>query len=300
MSKFRSLIPSEQFPAEKDRYVLYVNHTCPWCHRAILIHALKGLAEIIQVVEVDARDSTHGWFFGGSRGPSQDPVHGFKLLKEFYLLADPQYNGRINIPMLWDKKTQTVVNNESSEIARILVDGFDELLPAERREANKGASALLPSNLRNEIDQLNSWVYDNINNGVYKVGFATTQAAYNEHVLRLFHALDRLEQHLTQSNHQPFLFGNHITEADVRLYTTLIRFDVVYYTMFRCNLKMIRTDYPRLHEWLRTLYWSECPETGGGMFKRTTLFDVIKRGYSSIMVSNGIVPIGPMPNIMPL
>ncbi|KAL5441667.1 hypothetical protein PMIN07_009059 [Paraphaeosphaeria minitans] len=300
LSRFRSSVPSEQFPAEKDRYVLYINHTCPWCHRAVIVHALKGLEDIVQVVEVDARDPTHGWFFSGFRGPSRDPIHGFKWLKEFYSMADAQYTGRITVPMLWDKKTRTVVNNESSEITRILIDGFDQFLSAECQEANKGASALIPSNLRNDIDQLNAWVFDNINNGVYKVGFATTQAAYNEHVVRLFQALDKLEQHLAQTNHQPFLFGNHITEADIRLYTTLIRFDVAYYNMFKCNLKMIRTDYPRLHLWLRTLYWSECPETGGGVFKRTTLFDVIKRGYSSIMAGNGIVPIGPMPNIMTL
>jgi putative glutathione S-transferase len=158
---------------------------------------------------------------------------------------------------------------------RILIDGFDPFLPAERREANKGHFALIPSDLRNDIDQLNSWVYDNVNNGVYKVGFATTQAAYNEHVVRLFQALDRLEQHLTQSNHQPFLFGNGITEADIRLYTTLIRFDVAYYTTFKCNLKMIRIDYPHVHDWLRRLYWNEGPETGGGVFKRTTFFDVV-------------------------
>ncbi|KAJ4353687.1 uncharacterized protein N0V89_005417 [Didymosphaeria variabile] len=264
-----------EFPAEKDRYVLYINHTCPWCHRAIIVRALKGLGDIVQMVEVDARDPTHGWFFSGFRGPSRDPIYGARWLKELYLKADPQYKGRITLPMLWDKKNHTVVNNESSEIMRMLIDGFDQFLPAGKHEASKGISAFIPNHLRNDIDQLNSWVYDDINNGVYKVGFATTQAAYNEHVVRLFRALDRLEQHLSQSNHRPFLLGNHITEADIRLYTTLIRFDVAYYTMFKCNLKMIRTDYPRLHAWLRRLYWSEGPETGGGVFKRTTFFDVV-------------------------
>ena len=162
---------------------------------------------------------------------------------------------------------------------RMLIDGFDQYLPVERQEASKGPGAFIPNHLRNDIDQLNAWVYDNVNNGVYKVGFATTQSAYNEHVVNLFQALDRLEQHLKQSNHQPFLFGDHITEADIRLYTTLIRFDVAYYAMFKCNLKMIRTDYPRLHAWLRRLYWSEGPETGGGVFKRTTFFDVVSAKF---------------------
>lgn len=158
---------------------------------------------------------------------------------------------------------------------RMFIDVFDQFLPPERQEASKGPAALIPTNLRNDIDHLNAWVYDSINNGVYKVGFANNQAKYNEHVLNLFQALDRLEQHLTQSKHQPFLFGAHVTDADIRLYTTLIRFDMAYYTMFKCNLKMIRTDYPHLHAWLRRLYWSEGPETGGGVFKRTTLFDVV-------------------------
>ncbi|KAF1972213.1 hypothetical protein BU23DRAFT_468437 [Bimuria novae-zelandiae CBS 107.79] len=300
MSRFRSMIPSEHFPAEKDRYVLYVNHCCPWCHRTIIAHALKGLGDIIQVVEVDARYQPHGWCFSGYRGPSRDPIYGFRWIKELYLKADPQYNGRITVPMLWDKKRETIVNNESSEILRMFIEGFDELLPLERREASKGPAAFIPNHLRSQIDELNAWVYDLINNGVYKVGFATTQADYSEHVVKLFQAFDKLEHYLSQPVHQPFLFGNYITEADIRLFTTMIRFDVAYYTLFKCNLKMIRTDYPRLHTWLRRVYWNEGAESGGGVFRRTTAFDVIKRGYSSITAGNGIVPIGPIPNIMPL
>jgi putative glutathione S-transferase len=167
------------------------------------------------------------------------------------------------------------VNNESAEITRMLCDAFDHLLPASARESQKGNAALIPPHLRSEIDQLNSWVYDTVNNGVYKVGFATTQAAYNEHIAKLFQSLDRLEHHLAQEGHQPYLFGEHITEADVRLYTTLVRFDVAYYVLFKCNLKMVRMDYPRLHQWLRTLYWSEGPETAGGVFRSTTKFDVV-------------------------
>lgn len=154
-------------------------------------------------------------------------------------------------------------------------DGFDQFLPPERREANKGPAAFIPQHLRSEIDTLNAWVYDNVNNGVYKAGFASSQAAYNEHVIRLFQALDRLEDHLSEPGHQPYLFGAYITEADIRLYTTMIRFDISYYTLFKCNLKMIRTDYPHLHAWLRRLYWNEGPETAGGAFKNTTFFEVV-------------------------
>jgi putative glutathione S-transferase len=167
------------------------------------------------------------------------------------------------------------VNNESADIIRILSNAFDHLLPPDRREANKGPAALVPKHLRSEIDELNSWVYDTINNGVYKIGFATSQATYNKHINLLFQSLDRLEDHLSQPGHHPYLFGQHITEADIRLYTTLIRFDVAYYALFKCNMKMIRMDYPRLHAWLRSLYWNEGPETAGGAFKKSTDFDVV-------------------------
>ena len=286
-SIFRNFIPSERFPAEQDRYVLYVNYCCPWAHRTIIVHGLKGLEGIVQLVEVDAKDPTHGWYFSGRTGPSRDPIYGVRWIKELYLKADPQYAGRVTVPLLWDKKTATIVSNESSEIIRMLLEGFDRYLPDERREANKGVTAYIPQHLRTEIDTLNAWVYDAVNNGVYKAGFARSQASYNEHVTRLFQALDRLEYHLSQHGHHPYLFGPHITEADIRLYTTLVRFDVVYYSMFKCNLKMIRIDYPRLHTWLRRLYWSDGPETGGGVFGDTTRFDCVSCSISlSILVSN--------------
>lgn len=167
------------------------------------------------------------------------------------------------------------MNNESADITRILINSFDHLLPPERREANKGPAALVPGHLRTEIDELNSWVFDTVNNGVYKIGFATSQAAYDEHVTKLFQSLDRLERHLSKPGHQPYLFGPSITEADIRLYTTLIRFDVAYYPLFKCNIKMIRMDYPNLHAWLRRLYWDEGPETAGGAFRKSTQFDVV-------------------------
>lgn len=167
------------------------------------------------------------------------------------------------------------MNNESAEITRMLCQGFDSVLPPEKREANKGLTALVPKHLQDQIEEMNSWVYDTVNNGVYKVGFATSQAVYNEHVTRLFQSLDRLEKHLSLHEHHPYLFGQFITEADIRLFTTLVRFDIAYYTLFKCNIKMIRLDYPRLHAWLRRLYWNEGLETAGGAFKSTTHFDVV-------------------------
>ncbi|KAJ8115400.1 hypothetical protein OPT61_g2952 [Boeremia exigua] len=299
-SRFRHTIPSAEFPAEKNRYVLYVNSVCPWAHRAVIVIALKGLESIIDMVVVDARDPVHGWYISGHRGPKNDPVHGFRWLKELYLAADPSYNGRITIPVLWDKQRGTIVNNESAEITRMLTSAFDHLLPPEDREVNKGPAALVPEQFRSEIDEVNSWVYDTVNNGVYKVGFATSQAAYDEHITKLFNSLDRLEHHLGEPGHHPYLFGQHITEADIRLYTTLIRFDVAYYPLFKCNVKMIRLDYPRLHAWLRRLYWDDSRETAGGAFRKSTNFEVIKRGYASVMRGNRIVPAGPVPYIMPL
>lgn len=299
-SNFRNVIPSERFPAETGRYVLYFNHVCPWAHRAVIVRALKGLEHIIQLIEVDARDPTHGWYFSGYRGPAADPIYGVRWLKELYLKADPNYTGRITIPLLWDRQQHTIVNNESAEITRILISAFDNLLPPSLRESQKGPAALIPAHLASEIENLNAWVYDTVNNGVYKVGFATSQTAYNEHITKLFQSLDRLEYLLDQEGHHPYLFGEHITEADIRLYTTLVRFDVAYYTLFKCNQKMIRMDYPRLHAWLRRLYWSHGEETGGGVFKNTTNFDAIKRGYSSVTAGNGVVPAGPVPPIMPL
>jgi putative glutathione S-transferase len=185
-----------------------------------------------------------------------------------------------------------VVNNESSEIIRMFYTEFDALIPESLREISKGNKSLLPVHLQKDIDAMNAWVYDTINNGVYKTGFATAQEAYEEHVHPIFASLDRLEEHLGQPGHNPYLFGDYITEADIRLYPTLIRFDVAYYTIFKCNLKMIRHDYPRLHEWLRRLYWDESERTNGGAFKKTVDFQAVcdtcsKRG--TLMLTNETV-----------
>ena len=213
--------------------------------------------------------------------------------------------------MLWDKKLHTIVNNESAEIIRMLYSSFDSFLEPDLREANKPGGGFLPSHLRKEIDEMNEWVYNTVNNGVYKVGFATTQDAYDANVYPLFKSLDRLEAHLSDPRHQPYLFGQYITEADIRLYTTMARFDVAYHTIFTCNLKMIRHDYPLLSRWLRNLYWDESDRTNGGAFKKTTFFDVYKYGYARARgrVQRGeksdvgwtvVLPRGPLPDIEPL
>lgn len=152
---------------------------------------------------------------------------------------------------------------------------FDALIPEQLRESSKGNKSLFPEHLKKEIEAMNEWVYSDINNGVYKTGFATTQEAYEEHVYKVFEGLDRVEEHLGQQGHNPYLFGDHITEADIRLYTTLIRFDVAYFSIMKCNLKMIRYDYPRLHQWLRRLYWDESERTNGGAFKNTVDFQSV-------------------------
>jgi putative glutathione S-transferase len=167
------------------------------------------------------------------------------------------------------------VNNESSEIIRMFYTEFDAFIPAHLQEPSKGNKCLLPAHLVKDIEAMNDWVYDSVNNGVYKTGFAQTQEAYEENVYPIFEALDRLEEHLGKPGYGPYLFGDHITEADIRLYPTLIRFDVAYFTIFRCNLKMIRYDYPRLHDWLRKLYWDESERTNGGAFKKAVDFQTV-------------------------
>ncbi|RMZ75095.1 hypothetical protein DV738_g5650, partial [Chaetothyriales sp. CBS 135597] len=313
-SVFRNFISSEpgaRFAPAKDRYVLYINYGCPWAHRTIITRALKSLEPVIQLVVTDFEMTQDGWLFTGRNGSTTaDPLYGFTSLKQLYLKADPNYTGRYTVPLLWDKKTETIVNNESSEIIRMFYSAFDELLEPGLREANRPGGGFYPSHLRKEIDEMNDWVYDTINNGVYKCGFATSQQAYDSSIYPLFKSLDRLEAHLADPAHQPFLFGKHITEADIRLYTTLARFDVAYYSIFKCNLKMIRHDYPLLSLWLRNLYWDESETTNGGAFKKTTAFNLYKYGYlkargrqmhaGSDLGWSVILPRGPQPDIAPL
>ena len=216
---------------------------------------LKGLEDIVDVYQVHVTMGPEGWYFSGKDGSlPEDPLHGFKKLRDLYLLADPEYTGRVTVPVLWDKKTDTLVNNESADIIRMFYSEFDDLLPEHLRESNKPGGGLYPQHMRRDIDAMNDWVYNSVNNGVYKVGFARSQESYDENIEPLFASLDKLEQRLA-SHGKRYLFGDYITEADIRLYTTIVRFDTAYVPIFLCNLKTIRQDYPQLHLWLRRLYW---------------------------------------------
>lgn len=230
------------FKAEADRYHLYVSLACPWAHRTLIFRSLKGLQDMITVSVVHWFMGANGWSFEPGDGVVADSVNGARCLQEVYAIAEHGYSGRITVPVLWDKQRETIVNNESSEIIRMFNCAFDAL----------GARPVdyYPVPLRDEIDTVNERIYQTLNNGVYKCGFAQTQEAYDEAVVPLFETLEFLEERL--SRHR-YLVGNTLTEADWRLFTTLVRFDPVYYGHFKCNLKRI-VDYPNLSAYVRDLY----------------------------------------------
>ncbi|WP_422767784.1 glutathione S-transferase family protein [Photobacterium leiognathi subsp. mandapamensis] len=230
------------FKAEPNRYHLYVSLACPWAHRAIIYRQLKGLDSMIPMSVVNAYMGENGWNFEAGDGVVADPIFNAQFLHQIYTQADPDYTGRVTVPVLWDIHKQTIVSNESADIIRMLNSAFDDV------GAVKGD--FYPQALRQQIDELNDFVYANINNGVYRVGFATTQEAYDEAVVALFDALDVIEQRLST---QRYLLGEQITEADWRLFTTLVRFDAVYVGHFKCNLKRI-VDFPHLWGYVRDLY----------------------------------------------
>jgi glutathionyl-hydroquinone reductase len=265
------------FPAEAGRYHLYVSLACPWAHRTLIFRKLKKLDDVISVSVVEPVLGNSGWEFGTGPGATLDTVNGKSTLAKIYILTDPHYTGRVTVPVLWDKDRCTIVNNESSEIIRMLNSAFNAF--TEVRDD------YYPAELRDEIDRINDLVYTTINNGVYRAGFATTQGAYEEAARAVFVSLDQLEDRLSR---QRYLIGPRITEADWRLFTTLIRFDVVYYSHFKCNLRRI-VDYPHLWNYLRDLY--QVP----GVTDTVSLDHIKRHYYASHRNVNptGIVPIGP-------
>jgi len=263
------------FAAEAGRYRLYVAMICPWASRALIARKLKGLADLIPVTVVDPVMSDQGSRFGDGPGADADPLFGAEYLHQIYTRADPHFTGRATVPVLWDMKQGVMVNNESADILRMFDTAFEGLVPSDLR--------LYPQDLAAEIDALNAEIYDSLNNGVYKAGFASTQAAYDEAVAGVFATLDALETRLAG----PFVFGDRLTETDIRLFVTLIRFDAAYHGLFKTNRRQI-ADYPRLSAYLARML------AVPGL-RETVDMDHITRGYYAIKALNptGIVPTGP-------
>ncbi|WFD34850.1 glutathionyl-hydroquinone reductase [Malassezia cuniculi] len=291
-----------KFEPEVGRYHLIVALACPWAHRTLILRKLKGIDKVeglLPVTVVDSFLGPDGWTFvpyennytnvpgTGNHIPGEEDK---TRIRDFYLAAEPEYTARYTVPVIWDNKLKTIVSNESSEIIRFLNTCFDEFLPEEFRGVT-----FYPEELRSEIDEMNELVYPNVNNGVYKAGFAATKEAYEENIPPLFETLHKLDKHLEGRD---YLIGDRLTEADVRLYTTIVRFDPVYFCHFKCNVNLIRDGaFPNLHRWLRTLYWKN------DAFKSTTNFESIKAHYFGSHISlnpTGIVPAGPLPHILPL
>jgi putative glutathione S-transferase len=278
-SRFRSWLTAngaagpngeQGFKTEKGRYHLYVSLACPWAHRTLIFRALKGLQDYIDVTAVEPIMLENGWELS-------DPLYGFDYAYQLYLKADPSYEGRVTVPILWDKQTQTIVSNESSEIIRMFNSAFNHL--------TGDLTDYYPENLRSKIDSVNTRVYDTINNGVYLCGFATTQQAYEKAFKALFESLDWVEDILSK---QPYLAGEQLTEADWRLFTTLIRFDAVYFGHFKTNRQQI-ADYPAISNYVREMYQIEG-------IANTVNFEHIKTHYygSHLTINpTGIVPVGP-------
>ncbi|MEM7704368.1 MAG: glutathione S-transferase family protein [Pseudomonadota bacterium] len=283
---FRSWITADGSPgpsgeggyaAAPDRYHLYVGLACPWAHRTLIMRALKGLEDFLPYSVVHWHMADSGWTFAEGEGVVADPINGAEFLHQVYTAADSDFTGRVTVPILWDKQTGSIVSNESSEIIRILNTAFDDLGAA--------AGDYYPEEHRSEIDQINERVYATLNNGVYKSGFATTQEAYEENVFPLFETLDWLEELLANRR---YLVGSRFTEADIRLFTTLIRFDPVYVGHFKCNLRRL-IDYPNLWAYTREIF--QHPK-----IRPTVNFEHIKKHYYVSHPSvnpTRIVPAGP-------
>ena len=269
---------SSGFPAVADRYHLYVSYACPWAHRTLIMRQLKGLTDAISISAVDPLMGENGWKFSDFRGTIPDTVNHTKYLREVYAIADDNYTGRVTVPILWDKKTSAIVNNESREIIRMFDTEFSNL--------SNNQLDLYPEGLEEKIDKAIDDIYHPINNGVYKAGFAQSQSAYEEAVQELFDALDYWEDVLAK---QKYLCGDSLTEADICMFTTLFRFDAVYYVHFKCNLRHI-WDYPNLWNYLKRIY-----QYSG--VKDTCNLEHIKLHYYQShphINPSGIVPQGPL------
>ncbi|MCM2400135.1 glutathione S-transferase family protein [Rhizobium sp. S153] len=273
------------FKAEAGRYHLYVALICPWASRTLIGRKLKKLEDVISVSVVEPALAAEGWKFGTYPGSNLDTLNGATYMHQIYTSADPHYTGRATVPVLWDKERKTIVNNESADILRMLNSGFGDLAD--------DTFDFYPEPLRDQIDALNDRIYPRLNNGVYRAGFATTQLAYEEAFADVFSMLDELEDRLSAGG--PYLFGSSLTEADIRLFVTLVRFDAAYFGLFKCNLRRI-ADYPALNAYLHRIL--AVPGVAD-----TVNIDHIKQGYYSIKAlnPNGIVPVGPdLPGLYPV
>ncbi|KAH7324548.1 glutathione S-transferase [Stachybotrys elegans] len=290
-----------RFQPEAGRYHLYIGHFCPFAHRVDLVRHLKGLESAIDISVVKSYPKGDdkgwpGWRFNGERGPddvypdaTEDKLFGSKFLHEIYFKADPDYKGRYSVPVLWDKKEGTIVNNESAEMLRWMPAAFNSLSP----EGPARDLDLYPESLRGEIDSISAWMQRDLNTGVYKAGFAKDQQTYSTNVPVVFAALNHLEK-IIHKNGGPYILGQSLTELDIRAYTTVVRFDTIYAQHFKCNLGTIRGNYPVIHEWLKNLYWN----VKG--FRETTNFTHIKENYSKSHADINplaITPLGPYPDV---
>ncbi len=281
-SSFRGKIEKQgAFPPSKNRYHLYISYACPWACRTVMMRLLKGLEQVVSLSSVNVVVKKNGWSFKEDGVVSKDPLYDFKYLHQIYTKADPHYTGRVTVPILWDKESQIIVNNESAEILRILNADFNEFTDQK--------TDFYPKKFQADIEKINTFILENINNGVYKCGFASNQLAYDQAVSELFKALGVIESLLKKNS---YLVGDTFTEADIRLFTTLIRFDMVYVTHFKCNLRQIK-DYPHLHRYMLQIY--KMPGVS-----QTVKEDHIKNHYyqSHLHINpTGIVPKGPPQNL---
>ncbi|CAI7627758.1 unnamed protein product [Penicillium glandicola] len=294
---WHGVIPSDEFPAEKGRYHLYIGLFCPFAHRANFIRHLKGLTDFIDVsiVKPYPKGDANGWpgwrFLASDEeylGATVDHLFGEDYLHKLYFRADSEYKGRYSVPLLWDKKTGTAVCNESEELLRWLPTAFNELLPPTFASID-----LYPIHLRTQIDAITPWIQSDINTGVYKAGFSPSQEPYDKNVVAVFGALNKLER-IVAKNGGPFVLGKELTELDIRLYATLIRFDAGYVQYFRCNLGTIRHNYPVLNNWLKGMYWDV------EAARDSTNFKHIKDNYAKSLGDagpKGITAMGPFPDV---